>query len=178
MITPEQFTNIQLREWAVNVQAVLLGELKKRGKKVPSETLRNLTVMVTGQTFQLAFQDSGRHVDMRSLDYSKRAIAQGDNFILRWVSRIGVERFRYIPGYERGDSSRLTTEQKEERVASAIIASRGSRVKLAKRRRGARWFNQTFYSQVEQLVRQLLNNYPEYVLERTKEDIQTTLTGK
>lgn len=178
MITPEQFTALQLQEWAAEVQAVLLGELKRRGKKVPQKTLRNLTVQATGQTFTLAFQDSGRHVDMRSLQFDKRAISRDENFILKWVSRIGVERFRYIPGYEKGDSSRLSTRQKEERIASSIIASRGSRVKLAKRRRGAKWFNQTFYSQVEQLIRQLLDRYPEYVAERTKEDLKNTLTGK
>ncbi|MEL6803858.1 MAG: hypothetical protein AAFO91_08775, partial [Bacteroidota bacterium] len=124
----QEFINELLQDWAADVDAILRQELRKRVDRVPTETLRNLQYKVLKAASQddsakyfLSFQDSGRHVDMRRIDYSRRPISFDKNFILQWVKKQGVNKFRFVPGYSAASRSQLSEEQQASRIASAII---------------------------------------------------------
>lgn len=178
-ITPEQFTRQLLQDWASEVENILLAEIRQQLGRVPGETLANLRMEVLrvaaadgSATAYLRFQDSGRHVDMRRLDYRQRAITRGNDFIMDWVRKQGLQKFKFVPGYSNQNRITLSKEKQERRIASAIIASRGSRIKRGSRRKRAKWFNQNFYEQVQVLIRRILDEQADYILETTKQDIR------
>ena len=109
---------------------------------------------------------------MRRIQYRQRAISQEKNFILEWVRKTGLEKFKFVPGYSDKNRVQLSREKQEERIASAIIVSKASNVRRRTPRRQRRWFNKTFYRLVEQLIVELLDRQGEIVMEQTKRDIE------
>lgn len=183
MSQQQQFINDLLQDWAAEVERVLQAQIRKRGQHVPSETLANLrTVVIKAAAqddvagFQLIFQDSGRHVDMRQLSYRKKPISRDENFILNWVRRMGLNKFRAVPGYKKKGRIELSKEQQMGRIAAAIIHSKGRN--LRKGRRRGRWFNKTFYGQVEQLIDDILDKQADYLQQQIVPPLREAFKAK
>ncbi|MEL6853055.1 MAG: hypothetical protein AAFP92_31385 [Bacteroidota bacterium] len=167
--------NLVLQEWIVDARLRLESELKRAGKHVPRETMDNLHFELlkasagrVGRVL-LSFQDSGRHVDMRQLDFDKAPITRDQNFILEWVKKQGRSRFRYVPGYKNRSGGVLSEEKQLQRIAAAIIKSKKGTTK--KRRRKARWFNRNLYQEIGKLTAILAREQVEYVARAMREDI-------
>ncbi len=182
-ISPEQqraFEQRLLQEWARQVEDVLIAQLRARGARVPSDTLKNLRMEVLSAASQLdgtqaylSFQDSGRHVDMKVLKYAKRGITRDKNFIQEWVEKLGPDKFAYVPGVNDESRQFLSRESQVKRIANAIIASRGGRVAVSRARSKDRaWFSRPFYAQVNRLIEELLEKQADLVLKETAKDVQ------
>jgi len=115
---------------------------------------------------------------MRRLDFRKRPITPEGNFILEWVKKQGVEKFRFVPGYSQKSRGQLSKEQQASRIAAAIIVHKSTGIRRRRRRRRSAWFNRTFYAQVGALVRRILDEQADYVRRETVKDLKEQLTGK
>lgn len=173
----ERFVNKVLEEWAANTLAELQGALKEKYGFVPTETLE----VMKWQLFQAAsgrpakaaliFQDSGRISEMRQIEFRKAPITREENFILEWVKKRGVEKFKHVPGYPDQSRVKISKEKQASRIASAIIFSKvGKVVPPGRQRRKRRWYNTEFYSQVEVLVKTLIQKQGDFLLEGIKEE--------
>lgn len=184
-LTQQQLVARILQDWAKDVEQVLKDKLRARHGHVPRDTLDNLRTRVISaaaqddtSVFMLQFQDSGRHVDMKRLEFRKRPIQRGNNFLLNWVLKKGLEKFKFVPGYQDQSRIGISREKQASRIASAIIAAKGRDLQANRRRRRmGRWYNKTFYSMVEQLVQKVLNEQGEYMKQKTVADIKSAFNS-
>lgn len=184
--TPERqsrFIEDQLREWDRLADRVLRSAIRKREGHVPEETISNLKSEIYREAaslisgWQLSFQDSARHVDMRRLDFSRRPIEQGNNFLLEWAKKYKRRLKGPIPGYKKGANIKLDEDQQLERIASAIIVakSEGSRAGRRRRRRRGRWYNKTIYKLTNRLTRNLTRNQAKWLKRQIAHDLDQTM---
>lgn len=173
-----RFVREEIQAWVrEDVDPALRAAINRRKKHIPEETLSNIRhEILTGlggamAEYQLAFQDSARHVDMRSLVFTKRPIQPGNNFMLEWAKRKGMRAFRKgVPGYGPGSKSRLTTDQKLERIASAMIAAKKD-PNYKHKRRGA-WYNRLIQRLIGRLTARLSRNQAAYFAGVTRDEIE------
>jgi hypothetical protein len=186
MISPKQqqaFVEHTLREWSKVVDVELTKAIRKRERNIPTgtaEALRQDIEMELSQmlaNYNLSFPDSGRHVDMKRLDYKSRPITEDKNFILEWAKKRGLSKFRKgVPGYKPGSKPGISEDKQLERIASAIIASYDSD-KTSRRRRGA-WYNRTIYKLLDELTTMLVKGQAEFFADGVRKDLSMTLGGK
>lgn len=183
-ITPEQqaaFQNEILQEWAFEVERVLKDQLRDKVGFVPSDTLKALRFKVleaaandpSAQYF-LTFNDSGRISEMKEIQFSKRPFAAGNNFILEWVKKY-QQKFSggEVPGYTATSRIGISREKQLSRIASAIIASKAGQIKRRDRKGGRRrWYNKTFYAQIDVLIRNLVQEQAIRLQEGTKKKLE------
>lgn len=173
-----RFVRDEIEAWIrEDVDPSLKAAIMRRQKHIPEETISNikhdvLTGLGTAMAeYQLAFQDSARHVDMRSLVFTKRPIQPGNNFILEWAKRKGMRAFRKgVPGYDSDSKSRLSTDRKLERIASAIIAAK--RDPQYKHKRRGPWYNRLIQRLVGRLTARLSRNQAAYFAGVTRDEIE------
>lgn len=173
----ERFINKVLEEWASDTLGELQSALKERFGFVPTETLEVLKFQLfraaSGRpaTAMLNFQDSGRINEMRQIEFRKAPITREENFILEWVKKRGVEKFKSVPGYPDKSRIGISKEKQASRIASAIIFSKvGKVVPPGRQRRKRRWYNTEFYSQVEVLVKKLIREQGDFLLQGIKDE--------
>ena len=179
-LTQQQLIARILQDWAVSVIQVLKDKLREKQGFVPSDTIQNMKARVIaaaaeGDTsvFSLSFQDSGRHTDMRRIKHRRRPITPEENFILDWVKKKGVEKFKFVPGYTKETRMTISKEKQASRIASAIIISKGRDIQAGRRRRRrGKWYNKEFYRMVEVLVRKILDEQSDYLLQKTVSDMK------
>ena len=179
-LTEQELMARILQDWAVSVVQVLKDKLREKQGFVPSDTIRNIQARVIaaaaeGDTsiFSLQFQDSGRHVDMRRINHRRRPISQDENFILEWIKKKGLEKFKFVPGYTKQSRMDISREQQMSRIASAIIISKGRDLRTGRRRRRlGRWYNKEFYRMVEVLIRKIVDEQGEYLKQKTVSDLK------
>jgi hypothetical protein len=186
-MTPEQqvaFQNRMLQEWAAETLAVLRQVIRERVGYVPTTLFDSLKGRVLDGAasdargeFQLDFLDAGRHVDMKRLQWSRRPITTDENFILDWVNRLGMDKFKFVPGYPSGSRVQISREKQAQRIASAIIVAKGRNLKARRRKTMNKWYNEIFYSRVEILIRRLLDEQAQFVLRETVKDLSKNLDG-
>lgn len=175
-----------LENWAEELDRELRTQLRAKVGHVPEETIKLLSYRIAEQTtdlgssFILSFQDSGRHVDMRNLNYKGRAISRGNNYILEWVKKRGVSSFRKgVPGYSRKAGKALSEDQKAQRIASAIIVAKGSQKGRKRRRRKKAWsYNKTIYGYVSRLLDRLIQDQKEFLQRTIGEDIANNVSAE
>lgn len=186
-MTPEQqaaFQSRLLQDWAAETLAVLRQVIRERVGYVPTALFDVLKGRVLDAAaseakgeFQLEFLDAGRHVDMKRLQWSRRPITQDSNFILDWVNRRGIDKFKFVPGYQKGSRVELAREKQAQRIAGAIIAAKGRNLKARRRKTQNKWYNEVFYSRVEILVRRLIDEQGAFILRETVKDLKKQLDG-
>jgi hypothetical protein len=176
-----RFQNEVLDDWGERVEQVLKDQLKQRLGYVPDDVLlalrfRILAAVTANPSAQylLNFQDEGRIVEMKEVDRRKRPITSDNNFILEWVKKY-QDRFgnAAVPGYTAQSRIGISREKQLARIASAIIASKGGRSERISRKlsRRKKWYNKTFYKQVDELIRDLTQRQVELLAEGTKKNI-------
>lgn len=181
MLTPKEqaaFLNEVLESWAEETEAVLKQQLRERAGHVPEETIRLLhyrlllaTSSNVSASFHLYFQDSGRHVEMKRLNYQRPLPASE---IIDWVMKKGLTRKRRkaLPGYKKGARVKLSERQKAERIAYAIAFSKG---KTRKRRKKSRWYNKYIYGRVTNLIRRIIREQGDYLANALKAEAENAL---
>ena len=171
-----------IKDWVVTVDQRLQDEIRKGGQYIPQDTADNMFFEVLKATaggtakVLLSFQDSGRHVDMRTLEYEKAPITKDINFILNWVKKKGISSFKYVPGYQDGKGANLPEDKRLMRIASAIIQSKRGTTKKNKRR--SKWFNKAFYQEVGRLVSKLSKEQVEYLAAANKTSLEKAFKQK
>lgn len=171
-----QFIEEEIRAWIrEDVNPTLRAAIAKRKEHIPSgleNDLKHDLEVGLGDAlalYTLSFPDEGRHVDMRNLEFEKRPIQQGGNFILDWAKRRGRSKFkRKIPGYTTKSKTKLTEEQQIERIAAAIIVAK---TKKRHKRRG-RWYNSTIQQLITRLTRRLTINQAAFFQGMSREMIE------
>lgn len=183
--TPElqaKFINEVLEQWVFETDKILHEEISKKSRHIPEETIENIRFEILRATsgdvasVLLSFQDSGRHVDMRQLNFTNLPISKDEHFIYEWAKKQGKRRFRKgVPGYKEGSKPR-SEDAEILRIANAIVASKKRGGK--KRRRRGRWFNKPFYKQVGQLVRMLLREQADFARRAFVNQVKETFNVK
>jgi len=122
--------------------------------------------------YTLSFPDEGRHVDMRNLNFEKRPVQEGNNFILDWAKRRGRSKFKKrVPGY-KNTPKKLSEEKQIERIASAIIASKPEK----KHKRRGRWYNSTIQQLITRLTARISQNQSLWINGFSREQIEESFT--
>jgi hypothetical protein len=169
--TPEQlnaFINAELGNWSENVRTLLMENVKKKGLTLSSSLLNSFDQQVQEATqgtlakVFFVFSDHGRHHDMRSLVYTKMPpVGELEEF----VRKVGLSKFKYVPGYERG---RMPAESIAiKRIAWGIAQSRLKSYKHKPRK----WFAKSFYGQINILISSLLEGYQESLVGQVKTEL-------
>lgn len=174
----QAFVEQTLRTWQIMVSRRLTEVIAARGKKVPTDVREGIynTIMAAAaesmSEWGVSFPDSGRHVEMKRIEWRKRPIQEGNNFIHEWVKKTGVDKFRRVPGY-KNRAPKLTEDQRAERIASGIIVA----YSLGKQRRKKQpWYNRTMYRLIEQLYDMLVRDQAQWLADATREQLQQTVT--
>jgi hypothetical protein len=170
-----------MQDWAADTLNILKIELRKREGFVPSRIynqIKHEVLFGAADTFNISsylnFADEGRHVDMKRLEWRRRPIEQGNNFILDWVKKTGVNKFKFTPGYTPR-SRQISDAKKASRVASAIIVSKANDANRYKRKTQGRWYNRTFYGMVSQLIEEILDRNAQIAASQVAANIKKTL---
>lgn len=182
-LTPEDqqaFLIEKLEEFAERLYRQLRDQARDKSMHVPEETLRALSYKVISNNpdgsvqMALSLTDSGRHVDMRRLNFRGNPITRTDNFILQWAEKRGRSFFRKgVPGYSRGSRIGVDEEKQVQRIASAIIFAKGSQKGRKKRRKKRSWsYNRTVYGNIDRLAETLLRDQADFFLPRLRTDVE------
>lgn len=178
-LTPDQqaqFINEVLEDWVISAQDRLNNSIEKKKGKIPSSVRNRLFFQILKATkanaakVLLKFEDEGRIVEMKNIQRDGVAISRDKHFLLEWVRKKGLSKFRRgVPGYKDG-GRKLTEEQKIMRIANAIAVSK--KKGTGKKRRRVIWFNKTFYDSIGDLSNRLLKEQADFAARITKQDIQ------
>ena len=178
----QKFIEDELRAWIrEDVDPALTVAIRRRQANIPEDTLRNIKHDVLTRLgeamneYTLGFQDSGRHVDMKNLQWRRRPINRDNNFILDWARKKGVSKFRgALPGYKKRSSggNRLSEDQQLERIASAIIASKAKGTYKHRRRIRGGWYASLIQRLVTRLTTRLIVNQADYFRGLTRQQIE------
>lgn len=179
----QEITDI-MQDWAADTLSVLKQELRKREGFVPSrlfDEIKHEVLLAAADSFSIwgymSFADEGRHVDMRRLEWRRRPVQEGNNFILDWVKETGINKFKFVPGYKQGGRGRLSDEKRASRVASAIIVSRSRDANRYKRKTQGRWYNRQFYGMISQLIEEILDRNAQIAAQQLAKNVRATLNG-
>lgn len=154
-----QFINQELGNWSANVQRILIEKLRKSKLVLSTELINSLSYQVHDATaesiasVQLAFNDYGRMRDMRRLFYTKMPPVEA---MEKFVESIGINKFKYIPGYSRGKIPAENIAIK--RIAWGIAMAKFKESK----HKPKRWFARSFYGQINVLIQNLIAGYQDY----------------
>lgn len=164
-----QFISDELGNWSSNVQRLLIEQIRKSKLVLSADLINSLTYQVQDATaesiasVQLAFTDYGRMKDMRRLFYTKMPPVEA---LEKFVEAIGVNKFKYVPGYSRG---RFPSENIAiKRIAWGIAVAKFKEHK----HKPKRWFAKQFYGQINVLINNLLNGYADYVAKKTVSELK------
>lgn len=162
MEKPEERYDLALEEilaaWMEYAVRSLQESLRKKKMVVTQELERSIKMRMTrvvsgAGAAHLELNMYGRFRDMKRRTYSGPA-----NFdaILDWVEKIGIQRFKYVPGYDpskRTVNRVPTTSLAMNRIAWGIAWSRY--IKFNARRK--QWLNKLFYGPLQyQLIESIM----------------------
>lgn len=161
-----KFTNELLTEFAQNLDKALRQRLLAIRPKVPSQTIQALRYEIMeakageiSAQYRLIFQDSGRHSEMKQLNYNKQLPV---DVIMDWVER-NKAKFQTVSGYQERPR-RLSENQQIKRIAWAIVRSRSRTIIRRGRKKKARtWLNPTFYGFFNKLVEEFITKQADYL---------------
>ena len=182
LFTPEkqaEFIEEEIRAWIrEDVDPTFKLAIQKRKAHIPSELESDIShdlEVGLGDAlalYTLSFPDEGRHVDMRNLNFEKRPVQEGNNFILDWARRRGRSKFkRRVPGYKKTPKN-LSEEKQIERIAAAIIASKPEK----KHKRRGRWYNSTIQQLITRLTARISQNQSLWINGFSREQIEEAFT--
>lgn len=189
-LTKEQqayFVNYVLEQFRKDLVEQLKSQAAQRAEYVPDGVAESVAARLLSrdnaavQEVALILLDEGRLVDMRRLSFRNRPITSEKNFILDWVqknrSRI---KLKGVPGYKNPESARkrLSQQQIDERVASAIIASRGNKEYISRNRRKSWRYAKTVYGRIGRLQSDLVRTQADFFAKAMAEATAKALNQK
>ncbi len=183
-LTPEDQAavfNLVLRRFAEQLYAALKENLGAKSPHVPNVTLQNLSDRVIAANanniagaYELWFQDSGRHVDMRRLREGKPTNLEA---MREWVKEQGLSKFAHVPGY--GDAPTKLSEAKQiERIADAISFSRARGIQKTRKQQSlSSWLNRTFYAFFGKLIENFQTRQADFLKEAHQSELIQTYSN-
>lgn len=154
----------ELGKWQGVVLEKLANEIRKRKLTLTEDLLKSLQTEVlreaagTAYSLKLAFMEYGRIKEMRSVSWKNMPPVE---HMEKFVAKVGVERFQYVPGYKFGQ---FPTDKNMaiRRIAWGIALSR----KRFTETRPRKWFARPFYQQVESLISNITRRFAEATLQQ------------
>lgn len=178
----EQLTNKILNEWGRELHIKLTASLAKRNLDFTGDLKDSLQQDITeargdvAAGLQLYFESYGRVQDIRSVTYRKYPPIDA---MLAYVRKVGVEKFKYVPGYpvgvipvghskgKYGNGNRIA----ENRIAWGLARSFGDN----KNKQGNRkWYAKTVWGSLDDLIEKLLGK----TAALTTQEVIDSLQGK
>lgn len=159
----EQAVNRVLQEWGTFVLGRLADKLKERNVSLSGDLLRSLQmeVLPTHPTpsVQIGFEQYGRIREMKATQWTKQPPIE---VLEDFVKKVGVDKFQY-----KGDRvpRNLTESEAIKRIAWGIARSRTDKGIVPKPKR---WYNKTFYAQLDDLLDRLITVYQEQAVQAVK----------
>lgn len=155
----------ELGKWQGVVLEKLANEIRRRKLTLTEDLLKSLQTEVlreaSGASYQLrlAFMEYGRIKEMRSVSWKNMPPVEE---MEKFVAKVGVERFKYVPGYKFGQ---FPTDKNMaiRRIAWGIAISR----KRFTETRPRKWFARPFYVQVEALISNITTRFAQQTLQHT-----------
>lgn len=173
-LTPKeqaQFISFTLEQFRKDLVEQLKKQAADRAEFVPDGVAESVAAQLLKrdneavQEVALLLLDAGRLVDMRRLSFRNRPVSRDRNFILEWIqrhrNRVKITR---VPGYKSPERARarLSQQQIDERVAGAIIASRGGKEYTSRNRRKSWRYAKTVYGRIGRLQSDLARTQADY----------------
>lgn len=166
----EAWLQEQLGDWAANTRLILTERLRKQKVVLTEDLIRSIEYQVVKaseekvNSVRLAFEDYGRHKDMRNLFYTQQPPV---DVMEQFVRKVGLGKFKYVPGY-KSMSSVPSESVAVRRIAWGIARGRLKNYK----HKPKKWFAKTFYGQINVLIDTLLEGYQEGAIENIKESFR------
>ncbi|AHM62295.1 hypothetical protein D770_20230 [Flammeovirgaceae bacterium 311] len=161
----EAYIKAELGDWSANVSRLLAENVEKKKLTLTKglqqsfeEQVQDASGKILGRVI-FVFSDHGRHHDMRNLLYTKQPPVEA---MEEFVRKLGVSKFKYVPGYKEGKIPSESIAVK--RLAWAI--SKG-RLK-SYRHKPRKWFAKQFYGQINVLIGRLIEGYQESLVNQAK----------
>lgn len=148
----------ELGDWGNNVSLMLQENIRKNKLVISEQLVRSFEYQVRSemstkiQSLLIGFNDYGRMKEMRSLVFTKMPPVES---IESYVEKIGVSKFKYVPGYKRGNIPSESIAKK--RIAWGIARSKFSDYKGKPKK----WFAKAFYREINHLITNLMIGYQE-----------------
>lgn len=145
-------------------------QLRSRKAVASGDLARSLAYEVRAQAVDagvqalIAFEESGRFIDMRRLQPAEGGADYIAN-IIRWIEEKGL-REKFVAGYVR----RRNLKKPPERVMT-YIAFGIARKRFNGKYRRTRWYNKSKTAKISELYDQILAGMPEVVLEELKKPL-------
>lgn len=185
-LTPAQqaeFVSFVLEQFRKDLVEQLKSQAAARAEFVPDGVAESVAAQLVKrdnaavQEVALILLDEGRLVDMRRLSFRNRPVTKDRNFILKWVQKHRDRVKGGVPGYKSPDAARkrLSQQQIDERVAGAIIASRGNKEYVSRNRRKSWRYAKTVYGRIGRLQSDLVRTQADYFAKALAEATATAL---
>ena len=148
----------ELGNYAARALAELAASIQKKGLVFTEELLQSLRSEVVAASARhvasmgIAFEQYGRIRDMKGISRSK---APPLEVIEKYVEKVGIDKFNYVPGYRYGQFP-LTKAVAINRIAwglSRAILRDQSQV------RSRPWFAKTFYKSINRFIDAVTTRY-------------------
>ncbi|WP_375418113.1 hypothetical protein [uncultured Hymenobacter sp.] len=149
----------EVGNYAARALALLSAAIQAKGLVLSEQLLQSLRSEVVAASAQhvasmgIAFEQYGRIRDMKGLNRTK---APPIEEIEKFVRKVGLARFDYIPGYTDRSKVSPTSSMAINRIAWGI-----ARAKLRDKSevRPKRWFAKTFYASINRFIDAVTTRY-------------------
>jgi hypothetical protein len=157
MASEADYIDAVLQEWAPTVVQALHEGIKQRGLLLTDDLYRSLRWEILKATSgmvataKLSFRTHGRWRDMKTIRNGKQAPV--DAIIEEFVRKVGVNNFKFVPGYTKGGA--VPTDD----IAIRRIAWGISKGMLKRNQTKARkWYSKNFYGAISVLIDKLMGS--------------------
>jgi len=146
------------RNWLINAEAELQKRLDNK-KLVNSGQLKKSffgEVQREANTRLKAyfgFEDYGRIRDMKNVRFNDKQ--PPIKKIEDWIDKVGIEKFKYVPGYKKSKTPIINIPSAKSRIAWAIVRDK---VLKKVKEKSRKWYGRNFWIMVSQLENELLES--------------------
>ena len=162
------FLKAQAEEFCAEFVRDRAAALRARGAVASGDLARSLQYEVRAQAVDagvqalIAFEESGRFIDMKNLQPAEGGVEYIQN-IISWIQRKGLEE-KMITGYTK----KRNLERLPERVLT-YIAFGIARKRFNGKYKRTRWYNKTYPAKITELYDTILANLPDMIAEEMKQ---------
>ena len=161
-----------MNEWVMLAKQSLIKRLKRKKLDASGELIRSFESSVRKEAFgrvalEFGFEDHGRIRDMKNVRYRKKQPPSKQ--IEKWIDHIGLQNFKYIPGYKNTKKPMLSIPSAKSRLAYGI--ARSKRLKEVKQK-ARTWYNKNFWSLISELETKLLESISPNLLQDLKGGVE------
>lgn len=174
-----------MASWYREVYGKLKAQMSAKGLILTGSLSESLNAEITTAAdevkgeLKLYFEDHGRFQDMKHRYFGKMPPVEA---MLKYIRKVGLDKFRYVPGYPLGVFPTGTSRSKfgtgnriaENRIAWGLAMSRVAPKNSGKAYGRRKWYAKTFYSSIDELIEAILGKTKELTLD----EITQSLTKK